>query len=179
MVHQNDLPFSLFGTIFHYLALYCASFSRRRFTLPHRQMTNQWNCIRRKHHPWNLEMATSDLSAYVFLLTTVYWNLLKNHFYSNTGPYFPMSFLILLSAPNNGLDLCGCFQKCLFTVLNTISSPQCCIDSSASLEVAFASSFVYTNFSALSILYKFACLSEVSALYLLWDVFFHKHNSLL
>lgn len=178
MLHQNNLPFSLFGTILVFFLH--ASFSRRRFMLPHPQMTNQWNCIRRKHNHWDLEMATSDLSAYVFLLTTVYWNLLKNHFYSNTGPYFPVSsFLILLSAPNKGLDLCGCFQKCLFTVLNTISSPQCCIDSSASLEVAYASSFVHTHFSALSILYKSACLSEVSALYLLWDVFFHKYNSLL
>lgn len=61
-------------------------------------------------------------------------------------------------------------SECLLTVSNTLSSPQGCIGSSASLEVA--SSFVYTNFSALSILCKSSCLSEVSALYLLWDFFF-------
>lgn len=36
-----------------------------------------------------------------------------------------------------------------------------------------------TNLSALSIISKSACLFEISALYLLWDVFFHKRNSLL
>lgn len=61
-------------------------------------------------------------------------------------------------------------SECLLTFSNTLSSPQGCIGSSASLEVA--SSFVYTNFSALAVLCKSACLSEVSALYLLWDFFF-------
>lgn len=140
----------------HYLALYWwgflyAGFSHRNFMLPHPKMTNQWNCIGRRHDLWNLEMATSDLSDNVCLCLSVNNSVLKSFkalclihimlFFKYLC--FPMlSFLILPSAPNNRLDLHWCFQKCLFTVWNTISSPQCCMSSSTSLEVACASSFI-------------------------------------
>lgn len=94
--------------------------------LLHSQITSGWNCI-----------GILKWSLVTFLLVSFSWQLcIKILTRTEFNPRHSVSwycsfnwlclstskYLILLSTPNNGYDLHGCFQRCLFTAWNTIQS---------------------------------------------------------